>query len=142
VLNAAFIGVVYQIVNQNKGYTYPGLLIYAVAAFTFFSITTAIVNVVKYRKMNSPAITAVKVLCLAKALVMMFALQSAMFASFGGESEIFERVMNSAFGGVVCFSIFAMAVMMVAGATKKLKALRVNNSETKCKQFTNKLGLC
>jgi len=106
VLNAALTGVVYQIVNQDMGYAYPGLLIYLVATFTFVNITVAIINVIKYRKLNSPVLAAVKTLSFAKALVMMFALQSAMFASFGSESEILERVMNSIFGG---FRIFKMA---------------------------------
>jgi len=129
-LNASLIGVVYQIVNQNMGYIYPGLLIYAVATFAFAYITVAIANVVKYRKLNSPVISAVKSLSLAKALVAMFALQSAMFASFGGDSEILERVMNVVFGGLVCVSIFAMAVMMVVDANDKLKKIRINNSLT------------
>ncbi|MDR0293258.1 MAG: hypothetical protein LBH95_03800 [Oscillospiraceae bacterium] len=129
-LNAALTGVVFQIINQNMGYQYPGLLIYAVAAYTFISLTVAIVNVVKYHKLHSPVFSAVKIISLAKALVAMFALQSAMFASFGGDSQTLERVMNSIFGGLVCMSIFAMAVMMVVNANDKLRKLRINISET------------
>jgi hypothetical protein len=131
VLNATLTGVVYQIVNQNMGYRYPGLLIYAVATYAFVYITVAIVNVVKYRKLNSPVFSAVKTLSLDKALVAMFALQSAMFASFNKQGADFERLMNSIFGGLVCLSLFAMAAMMVVEANDKLKKIRIIDSPIK-----------
>lgn len=127
VLNAALSGVVFQIIHQNMGYSYPGLLIYAVAIFAFINIITAVVNLVKYRKFNSPVLSAVKVFSLAKALVAMFALQSAMFASFGDGNALLERIMNSVIGGLVCFIIFTMATIMVLTANSKLKKF-VGNS--------------
>jgi len=123
-LNAALTGVVYQIINQNMGYAYPGLLIYVVATFAFTNISVAVVNVVKYHKLDNPVLRAVKAISFTKALVMMFALQSAMFASFGGESLSNERVANIIFGAFVCLSIFAMAVMMVVEANNKLKKIQ------------------
>ena len=80
ILNAAFVPVVYQIINHGMGYSYPGLLIYAVATYTFYAITISIVNVVRYRKYNNPVYSAQKALSLTKALVAMFALQTSMFA--------------------------------------------------------------
>jgi hypothetical protein len=141
-LSAALTGVVYLVVNQNMGYTYPGLLIYMVATFAFVNITIAIINVVKHHKLNNPVQRAAKALSLAKALVMMFALQSAMFASFGGESLVLERVANIVFGSFVCLSIIAMAVMMVVEANSKIKNPYINNSETKSKQNSNIQQLC
>jgi hypothetical protein len=52
-MNAALIGVVFQIVYQGREYRYPGLMIYAVAAYAFFCIITSFINVVKYRKFNN-----------------------------------------------------------------------------------------
>jgi hypothetical protein len=142
VLSAALTSVVYQVVNQNMGYTYPGLLIYMVATFAFVNITIAIINVVKHHKLSNPVQRAAKALSLAKALVMMFALQSAMFASFGGESLVLERVANIVFGSFVCLSIIAMAVMMVVEANSKIKKPYINNFETKSKQNSNIQQLC
>ena len=129
VLNIALIGVVYQIVNQGMGYQYPGLMIYAVATFTFYCVTMSVINVVKYRKYNNPVLSAQKAITFTKALVAMFALQTAMFASFN-DNIVLERTMNSIFGGLVCCTIFAIAVIMVIQATKNLKKLKINNSET------------
>ena len=131
VLNIALSGVVFQIVYQNMGYSYPGLLIYLVATYTFFCLIVAIINVVKYRKLNSPALSAIKAISLTKALVAVFALQTAMFASFGSEeSEVFQRITNTAFGAVICLSIFAMATIIVVEANKNLGKIAINNSQT------------
>ncbi|MCL2817746.1 MAG: hypothetical protein FWD39_05105 [Clostridiales bacterium] len=122
-LNSALIGVVYQIVHQNMGYHYPGLMIYAAATFAFLCLAVAIINVVKYRKLNSPVLSAIKAISLAKALVALFALQTAMLISFGGEeSEAFKNIMNVLTGGGVCLFIFVMAVFMIMRANESLKA--------------------
>jgi MFS family permease len=137
-LNAALMGVVYQMVNHGVGYEYPGLLIYVVATYAFYCITLATVNVIKYRKLNSPVFSAAKNISLARALVAMYALQNAMFASFGGDDTVrFEQIMNSVFGGCVCLAVFCMAVLMVIRANKNLKMLTINNSETFLKHNEN-----
>lgn len=123
VLNAALIGVVYQIIHNNMRYEYPGILIYVVAAYTFYCITVSIINVVKYRKLNSPVLSAQKAISLAKSLVAMFALQTAMFASFN-EDIALERIMNLVSGSCVCFAIFFLAVWMVIRANRELKNRR------------------
>jgi divalent metal cation (Fe/Co/Zn/Cd) transporter len=110
-LNVALTGVVYQMINHGMGYHYPGLLIYAAAAFAFCCLTLSIIHMVKYRKLNNPILSASKIINLAKALVALFALQTAMFASFGGDMD-YERIMNSFVGGGVCLAIFGMAVFL------------------------------
>ena len=122
VLNAALSGVVFQIVHQDMGYKYPGLLIYVVATYAFICLAVAIVNVVTYRKLNSPVISAVKAIQLSKALVAMFALQTAMLNSFGSDvTESFALLTNSLTGGGVCLFIFGMALFMILRANKNLK---------------------
>ena len=137
-LNATFIGVVYQVVNHNMGYHYPGLLIYVVATYAFICLSHAIINLIKYRKLNSPVLSAAKAINLAKALVAIFALQTAMLISFGvDDSETFKLLMKTLTGGGVCIFIFGMAVFMIVKANKNLKKLKINNSETKLKQNSN-----
>jgi hypothetical protein len=120
-LNITLAAVVYQIVDQGMGYQYPGLLIYIVATYAFVCITVAIVNVIKCYKLNSPILSAAKTINLVKALVAMFALQTAMFASFGDENRGYEHRMNRIFGGIVCVSIFSIAVFMIVRANQILK---------------------
>jgi hypothetical protein len=124
-LNATLIGVVFQIVNHGMSYQYPGLLIYAFATYTFAYVTVAIVNLIKYRKYQNPVYSAHKMLVLARALVAMFALQSAMFASFN-DDEALEKLMNTLTGGAVCTITFGMALFMVIYANRKLKTTYSN----------------
>ena len=75
---------------------------------------------VKYRKYKNPVYSAQTALSLIKALVAMFALQTAMFASFN-EDIVLERTMNLVFGILICCAISAIAVLMVVRANKELK---------------------
>jgi len=126
ILNATLIGVVYQVVNHDMGYHYPGILIYAAAAYTFYCLTLAIINIIKYRKLNSPVLSAIKVINFSKALVAIFALMTAMLISFGAEeSETFKSLMKSLTGGGVCFLIFVMAAFMVVRANKAIKKIDI-----------------
>ncbi len=60
VLNLALTGMVILVVTQNQTYRYPGNLIYAMGAYAFYSVITAVRNVVKFRKQNSPVLSAAK----------------------------------------------------------------------------------
>ena len=113
---------VYQVVNQDIKHRYPGILICLVATYTFCCLAIAIINVIKYNKMNSPVLSAIKTISLAKALLSIFALQTAMFVSFGGgESLHLQRIMNGVFGGCLCFAIFCFAVYMAVEVNKHQK---------------------
>ena len=122
VLNITLIGVVYQIINQGMRHEYPGLLIFAVATYTFYCIGISIRNMIKYYKLNNPAMSAQKTISFVKTLVSMFALQTAMFASFN-EDIVLERTMNLIVGSCVCFFIFCIAVFVVVRANKEIKKI-------------------
>lgn len=125
VLNLALTGMVILVVTKNHTYSYPGTMIYAMGAYAFYNIITAVINVVKFRKQNSPALSAAKVINLASALVSMLALETAMLSQFGsGESPMFRRAMTSATGGFVCLIVLGMAVYMIARAAKNLRRLK------------------
>lgn len=126
-LTIALSAMVVQMVVHGKGYQYPGTLIFVVALYAFYSITIAIINLVRFRKLNSPVLSASKALGLATALVSMLSLQTAMFASFGGEYQ-FQKLMNALTGGGVCLLILLMAILMVARANKAIKRLEMHNS--------------
>ena len=125
VLNLALTGMVILIVVKNYTYSYPGTMIYAMGAYAFYNIITAVMNVVKFRKQNSPALSAAKAINLASALVSMLALETAMMSEFGSEkSPLFRRAMTSATGGIVCLIVLGTAVYMIISATRNLKRLK------------------
>lgn len=123
VLNIAMSGMIFQMIWQNKNYSYPGLIIYASAAYTFYRLTLAVINVFKFRKIDNPIFSAAKALDLAVAFMSLFALQTAMLTEFGGTDE-FKRIMNAATGGAVSAFVFGMAVFMMIRSTRQLKEIK------------------
>lgn len=122
-MNQALVGIIVYMVTQNKGFFYPGLIIYAMAMYTFYITITAIINTIKYRKHGSPVLSAAKVISLTAALVSMLSLETAMLAQFGSDEPEFCRIMLASSGGVVCVIVLTMAVYMIARSTKQLKKL-------------------
>lgn len=123
-LNIAVSGLVMQMIWKNQTYEYPGFLIYATAAYAFYCLTMAIINMVKYRRMEQPILSAAKMLSFSCALMSILAMQTAMLTQFGDGQENFARLMNSLTGGAVCFCIFIMAVWMVRKANKELTLMK------------------
>ncbi len=130
-MNQALIGIVVFMVQQNRGFAYPGLLIYAMAAYSFYAVTVAIINIVKTRKHNSPILSAAKAINFVAALVSILSLETAMLAQFGeGDDPMFRQAMTGATGGGVCTIVIGMAIYMIWRANKNLKRIEINNSQT------------
>lgn len=129
-MNQALVGIIIDMVTQNRGFFYPGLMIYAMAMYTFYITISAAINVIKYRNHGSPVISAAKVISLTAALVSMLSLETAMLAQFGSDEAEFRRTMLGVSGGVVCTFVLAMAIYMIVRSTKQLRKLKNNNLET------------
>ncbi len=130
-MNQALAGIVIFMVHQNQGFDYPGLLIYAMAAYAFYAVILAIVNVVKTRRHNSPILSAAKAINLVAAMVSILSLETAMLAQFGGNDDpMFRKAMTGATGGGVCTIVIGMAIYMIWRANKNLKKLDFNNFQT------------
>lgn len=129
-MNQALVGIIVYMVTQDRGFSYPGLMIYAMAMYAFYITITAAINVVKYRKHGSPVMSAAKVVSLTAALVSMLSLETAMLSQFGDGEQEFRRIMLAASGGIVCAVVLTMAVYMIVRSTKQLKNLKNNNLKT------------
>ena len=141
VMNQALAVIVIFMVQQNQNYEYPGLLIYAMAAYAFYAVIHAVISLVRYRKHGSPALSAAKVISFVSAMVSILALETAMVTQFGSGEMVFRQVMTGALGGSVCTMVLAMAVFMIWKSTKQLKKLQINISQTEQKHCGNKQGL-
>lgn len=120
-MNQALAGIVFYIVHKDMGSQYQGLTIYAAAAYTFYITILAIINVFRYRRRNSPILSAAKNISLTASLVSMLSLETAMLAAFSDEGSAFRRMMTASFGGAVCTIVLAMAIYMIVRANKFLK---------------------
>ena len=123
VLNIAVSGLVVQLIWHGETYQYPGFLIYAFAAYSFYCIGMAVRNMAKHRKLETPVLAAAKMLSFACALMSILATQTAMLTQFGDGQEMFARIMNAATGSVVCLLIFGLALWMVRRANKEMRKI-------------------
>ena len=109
-LNIPMGGMIVLMVLTDSGYSYPGYVIYLSSLYTFYTIILAIVNLVTFRKLGSPILSAAKVLSFVAALMSLLGLQTAMISQFSTEGEAFRRRMNAITGGAVWFSVILIAV--------------------------------
>lgn len=128
-MNLALSGIVAFIVRYDKGYEYPGTLIYAMAAYSFYTVIIAASNVITFHRYESPMLSAAKAISLVAALVSILSLETAMLARFGSEDDpLFRKVMTGATGCGVCVIVFGMALFMIVKASKQLKQINIQNT--------------
>lgn len=130
VVNVALSVMVAQMIWRNESYSYPGFLIFAAAAYAFYSVAMSIISLIKYHKKNSPVLSAAKTISLVSALVSILALQTAMITQFGGDGQ-FQFVMNIFTGTVVCILVMTLAVFMIVNADRAIIALEAEVLEEK-----------
>lgn len=119
--NIALGVIVAYIVWKDRGFEYTEVATIAMATYTFCATIIAIVNVRKYRRYESPLLSAAKAISLSAALVSMLSLETAMISAFGDDSStMFRRMMTAVSGAFVCVAVLAMAVFMVAKSTREI----------------------
>ena len=124
-VNLALSGAVLMMVYFHRGFDYQGILIYVMALYTFYTTTTAIMDMVKYRRYGSPIMSMSKVIKMAAALVSMLSLETAMFSQFGGEMSIEnQRIMIMATGAGIAIIVVSMAIYMIVRTTKEIRSLK------------------
>jgi len=123
VMNLALALIIFFMVYWNRTFEHHMITAIAMAAYTFTALTTAIVNVIKYRRYHSPVYSASKAISLAAALVSMLTLESTMLTAFGDGTmtAMEQKIMLGATGGVISVLIVATAIYMIVVGTKKLK---------------------
>lgn len=121
-VNLSLSGAVLMILYQNRGYDYPGVLIYVMALYTFYSTIHAIIDIVKHRKWGSPVLTTASIVSLSAALVSMLNLETAMFAQFGGEmTQQDQNLMIILTGAGISVTVITLSVILIVRATKEIR---------------------
>lgn len=129
-LNFVLTGAILMILYQNKGFEYQGILIYAMAAYTFYATISAVVNLFKYRKYKSPVMTTAKIITLSSALVSMLSLETAMFSQFGQDmSPQGQRLMIILTGAGISIVVITISACMIIRTSEELKQLKEERLE-------------
>jgi len=117
-LNIPMGGMILLMVAANNGYSYPGYVIYISAMYTFYTMIMSVVNLVRYRRLGSPVLSAAKVLNFIAALMSILGLQTAMIAEFSAEDDSFRRLMNGITGAGIWVTVILTAVYMLIRSSK------------------------
>lgn len=119
-LTLVMAGIIGQTFVTGGTYDYPGMLIYAFAAYAFWKIVSAVAALIRKRNDENRVLAAARCVTFAQALMSILALQVALINRFGGEDGPgFARLMNGAVGAVICLLVVLMAVLMLVRSAKE-----------------------
>lgn len=105
-------------VKTNSGFFYPGYLIYLSALYTFCTMIMSVMNLVKFRRLGSPILSASKILNFISAMMSILGLQTAMISRFSEKGEDYRRMMNAITGGFVYGIVILIAISMLLHSRK------------------------
>ncbi len=125
-LNLALTIIEYYIIFKDMSFKHHQYTVIAMALYTFISFSVALINVFKYKKFNSPVVTAAKIISLCVACVSMVTLTSSMLYVFSSSVNSQNKIILTVESTVVSLFIIIMAIYMITNGIKKLSLI------TKC----------
>lgn len=122
VLTLTLQGVAIMIVKDGTGFFYRGYLIFVVALYDFYCLIAGVVYIVKNRRKHLPSVMSIKYINFATSLVAILSLQTAMFASFGADTDLrTQQFMNMMTGTAVCIILGALGILMIFQSNRRLR---------------------
>lgn len=121
-INLTLSCIVLSMIVQNKSAAYSDVFVITSATYTFYILMVSLIDLFKYRKYESPVISASKAIRFAQALVSLLSLEASMLVQFGND-ESYRRLMLAISGAAVCALVLFMSVYMIVKANKEIKRL-------------------
>lgn len=120
----------------DKAVRHHRIVMIALAAWTFYKMTLAIINVVRARRSPSPRLRTIRSIACVSAAASVVTLQRSMLATFGGISS--ETLFNTLTGSAACIYMLLTGVNMIAngGLWKMAKSKLVQANEQIAKAVT------
>lgn len=115
-------GEVVLLIHKEGGKSYPGTLVLAVAAYTFYKVIMSVVHMWKAGRTKSPLLVSIRNIGYVDALVSLLSLQTAML-SFTGNGGLDAQWMSGATGIAVCAMVSAIGIYMIVSYHKQKKQL-------------------
>lgn len=130
-LTAALAAVTFYRTVDNSEILHSGATSVALAIFTVCSFAFSIINVVRYKKFNSPLLYAAKLISFASALASMLSLETAIIGHFADKlSDAAYRAINSANSFIVLTVIAYIGLFMLTKGNEGLKKLSLEKSDS------------
>lgn len=121
-MNVILSMIILIIVNEKIMITYPSSIAIGISAYTFYILTSSIINLIKYRKLKSPLMSASKVINVVTSLISLLSMEVVLLSVYGGNSTIeFKETMIMATGGGIAIIIIGISMYMIFKATEWIK---------------------
>lgn len=121
-MNLALAVIVFFMVFFDKTFYHHMITTIAIAAYTFFTFTFAIVNLFRYRKYKSPVYSSAKTISLIAGSVSMLTLETTMLTTFETEDSVMlGKILLPLTGVAVIGFAITMAIIMIVKGNKQLK---------------------
>ena len=128
IMNQALAVIVFYIVRRGVLIKQSYIPVIAMTAYTFAAMTVAMINVVRYRRFDSPIMSAAKAISMSSAVVSLLSLEAAMVAAFGEDTTVaFRQTMTVSTGAAVCIFVLAVAVYMIIRASNEINKIEKND---------------
>lgn len=128
-LNVPMGGMILLMIWTDSGFSYPGYVIYLSALYTFYTLIIAVRNLVKFRRVGSPILSAAKVINFIAAMMSILGLQTAMISRFSTNGDGYRKMMNTITGGFVYGIVLAIAIYMLLYSRKVRKESKCNEQK-------------
>ena len=121
-MNLIVIGIVTMVFQEGRVFSYPGVLIYAMAAYAFYSLGLAIYGMITYKKYNSPLLSATRAINFAGALISILSLEIALLHQFGAnDPKLFAERMVGITGMGIAILVTILGVYMIVKGKKQME---------------------
>lgn len=125
-MHLTLIGIVFQMLNWHRVEESGEIMIIATAAFAFYKLIGAIIDLARDRKHVRPIDSSVRMLELSQAIFAIFSLQAGLLHVYG-TGEGWEEWLNVVTGCTVCLLTAAMGVYMIYRANRDMKKIEEND---------------
>lgn len=131
-VNLSLSGTVLMMMYQNRGFEYKGMLIYVMAAYTFYITIHTAVNLVKYRRFSNPVMSTAKAVSFTSAMISMLSLETAMFSAFGADMPLKnQQILIAVTGAMISIILITMSAFIIKKANTEIKHLKKEQNNGK-----------
>ena len=128
VLELALAGAVTLMILSDRPAAYSQIMAITSAAYTFYKVIFAVVNIVKARRLRDPMLQCFRNINLTDAGVSLLSLQVTMLAVFSEGDMRLASALNAVTGFVVCALTVVLGIIMIVGGSLRLKQLKAGKA--------------
>ncbi len=119
-LLAVIISIIALITIKTKRISAQNMIVMiAIAAYTFFKATVAIINIIKLGKNKQPLIITLRNISLCDAAMSMLMLEHSMLSTFSNGADEFTHIMDIMTGAGVFLIVFTLGITMIIYGRRK-----------------------